>query len=93
MRLVSSGSLQNMQIIALTGTMEKLVTHFLARLRGKGFSSGIIGSLGYGEPEKNDTDLTTPMQLDCRVSELFMKKDSNIFLSFPLVFTGPPVRG
>ncbi|MDC2963958.1 UDP-N-acetylmuramoyl-L-alanyl-D-glutamate--2,6-diaminopimelate ligase [Gammaproteobacteria bacterium] len=54
---------RNMQIIALTGTNGKTsVTHFLAQvLKGKGFSSGIIGSLGYGDPEELiDTDLTTP---------------------------------
>ena len=52
-----------MQIIALTGTNGKTsVTHFLAQLmQERRFSSGIIGSLGYGEPGKLvSADLTTP---------------------------------
>ena len=76
---------QNMQITALTGTNGKTsVTHFLAQvLRGKGFSSGIIGSLGYGEPEKLvDTDLTTPdaIRLQGILRTLYDKGFEHIFL-------------
>ena len=74
-----------MQIIALTGTNGKTsVTHFLAQvLKGKGFSSGIIGSLGYGEPEKLiDTDLTTPdaIRLQGILRTLYEKGFEYIFL-------------
>ena len=74
---------KKMQIIALTGTNGKTsVTHFLAQvLKRKGLSSGIIGSLGYGEPEKLvDTDLTTPDAIRLQgILRTFMIKDSSIF--------------
>ena len=76
---------QNMQIIALTGTNGKTsVTHFLAQvLKGRGFRSGIIGSLGYGEPEKLiPADLTTPdaVRLQGILRALYDKGCQHVFL-------------
>ena len=98
MRLVFSGSLQKMQIIALTGTNGKTsVTHFLAQvLKRKGLSSGIIGSLGYGEPEKLiPADSTTPdaVRLQGILRTLYDKGCQYVFWSFlAWSSSGPPVR-
>ena len=76
---------KKMQIIALTGTNGKTsVTHFLAQvLKRKGFSSGIIGSLGYGEPEKLiPADSTTPdaVRLQGILRTLYDKGCQYVFL-------------
>ena len=76
---------KKMQIIALTGTNGKTsVTHFLAQvLKRKGLSSGIIGSLGYGEPEKLiPADSTTPdaVRLQGILRTLYDKGCQYVFL-------------
>ena len=76
---------KNMQVIALTGTNGKTsVTHFLAQvMKGRCFSPGIIGSLGYGEPGKLvSADLTTPdaVRLQSILRALYEKGCEHVFL-------------
>ena len=76
---------KNMKIIALTGTNGKTsVTHFLAQvMQERRFSSGLIGSLGYGEPGKLvSADLTTPdaVRLQGILRSLYDKGCEHVFL-------------